>query len=200
MRFHQFFSSINTQTIHNTPSLISILQFFILSIITLMENVPVNESSPKNTTPATSPQRTLAEHDQPPVETNTEGDTVLKTPEEVLAELTDDDDDLIPKGGDEGNEEDDGAFRTMVIALTADGSSVIQQVGSDGHVFKKRKGNQLKDPPSGSPTCPECKREFATWKAAFGHMRKHPERAHRGFFPPPTFSTVAPVPAEGIYE
>jgi len=163
-----------------------------------MENIPANESNSNNITPTTSPEHTLVEHDQPPVVTNTEDDTVLKTPEEVLAELTSDDYDLIQNGDDEGNK--DEATRTMVIAPTVDGSSVIQEVGSDGQVLKKRKSsNQVKDPPSGSPTCPECKREFATWKAAFGHMRKHPDRPHRGFFPPPTFSTVAPVPAEGIY-
>ncbi|XP_073220436.1 uncharacterized protein [Cicer arietinum] len=79
--------------------------------------------------------------------------------------------------------------------MTADGSGVVVGVGGRGRVreggqpLKKRKSNDVKDPPPGKPTCPECKREFFTWKAAFGHMRKHPNRAHRGFFPPPVFSS-----------
>lgn len=107
-----------------------------------------------------------------PQHSPSEGETMLKTPETVLAELS---------GGDDGASDSD-----------------IEE----GEVFKKRKNTQVKNPPSGKPICPECKKEFSTWKAAFGHMRKHPERTHRGFFPPPTFKSnysstnIAP---EGMY-
>lgn len=135
----------------------------------------------------------------------------MKTAEEVWAELIAGDDEIYGNdGGDGGNEDggaqDGGATRPMVIAVTVDGGNVPVMgsgaVGGSGKGSKKRKSNQVKDPPQGIPTCPECKRQFATWKAAFGHTRKHPKRPHRGFFPPPTFrtSTEPPVPAaEGIY-
>ncbi|KAL5099656.1 hypothetical protein RYX36_003983 [Vicia faba] len=131
----------------------------------------------------------------------------MKTAGEVWAELTAGDDEIYGNdGGDGGNEDggaqDGGASRPVAIAVTADGANV-PVIGSGGAVgdsakgSKKRKSNQVKNPPPGTPTCPECKRQFATWKAAFGHMRKHPERQHRGFFPPPTFEPPQVPAPEG---
>lgn len=54
---------------------------------------------------------------------------------------------------------------------------------------KKRKPSNIIDPPSGTPKCEICLLEFSSWKAAFGHMRAHPERPYRGFFRPPDFSS-----------
>lgn len=145
-------------------------------------------NSNKSPTPPPSPTNPPLHHDSPK-ETNpntNEGETILKTALEVLAELSAGDDEI-------GSGEGSGAVGAT--AMTADGSGVVVGVGGRGRVreggqpLKKRKSNDVKDPPPGKPTCPECKREFFTWKAAFGHMRKHPNRAHRGFFPPPVFSS-----------
>ncbi|XP_054808766.1 uncharacterized protein LOC129310892 [Prosopis cineraria] len=54
---------------------------------------------------------------------------------------------------------------------------------------QKRKASQLSDPPPWPPKCNECGKEFPSWKAAFGHMRAHPDRDYRGFFKPPTSSS-----------
>nr|KYP66564.1 hypothetical protein KK1_012861 [Cajanus cajan] len=52
---------------------------------------------------------------------------------------------------------------------------------------KKRKTSEVRDPPRGKPICPVCNKEFTSWKAAFGHMRAHPNRDYRGFYKPPAF-------------
>ncbi|PNX99221.1 zinc finger (C2H2 type)-like protein [Trifolium pratense] len=165
------------------------------------KNVSNNSATTNNNpSPPNTPPHTPNETNPRP---NVEGlETIAKTSEEVLAELNIvSDEEISNENGDGGANEDGGAEggvpRVMVCALTANVSntSVVEQVGGDGHVqpFKKRKYNSIRDPPAGKPTCPECKREFASWRAAFGHMRKHPERPHRGFFPPPTFTPTAPV-------
>lgn len=61
--------------------------------------------------------------------------------------------------------------------------------GGDGTIKKKRKPSNIIDPPKGKPICEICHKEFSGWKAAFGHMRAHPNRGYRGFFKPPDFSS-----------
>ncbi|GAU29822.1 hypothetical protein TSUD_223680 [Trifolium subterraneum] len=162
------------------------------------KNVSTNNNNNNNSSAPNTPPHN-------PNETNPidEGlETIIKTSEEVLAELNASSDEEINENGDGGANQDGGdqgrVPRVMVVALTADGSNtaVAERVGGNDRVqplIKKRKYNPVRDPPAGKPTCPECKKEFASWRAAFGHMRKHPERAHRGFFPPPTFTPTAPV-------
>jgi hypothetical protein len=147
-----------------------------------------------------------------PNETNPTGEgleKIAKTSEEILAELNaPSDEEKTNEKGEGGANEDGGnqnrVSRAMAVALTADGSntSAVEQGGRNDRVqpFKKRKCNPIRDPPAGKPKCPECHKEFASWRAAFGHMRTHPERPHRGFFPPPTFTPTAPVAAIGVAE
>ncbi|XP_058772678.1 uncharacterized protein LOC131646726 [Vicia villosa] len=178
-----------------------------------MDSSKNTATSTPNNSPPVSPPHPPSEHDNTPTETNPipEGSSenvIMKTAEEVWADLTAGDDGN--EGGDGGNKDggaqDGSASRPVAIAVTADGANVpVMRSGgavggrTKGSGSKKRKSNQVKDPPRGTPTCPECNRQFATWKAAFGHMRKHPERRHRGFFPPPTFESpqVPAAAAEG---
>ena len=164
-------------------------------------------STNKNSPPQNSSPHSPSEENTP-TETNPReerSETIMKTPEEVLAELTAGDDEIIENSDHSGSNRDNETVpsvrggtvpRTVTTTLTVDGRSHSSTVAGDSSspALKKRKNTQVKDPPSGTPTCPECGRKFSTWKAAFGHMRKHPERPHRGFFPPPTFSTNNVVP------
>ena len=75
---------------------------------------------------------------------------------------------------------------SMAIAV-AGGGVVIGDMGpaaavGDTGAVKKRKASDLKDPPMGEPTCPECNKTFSSWKAVFGHMKMHPQRDYRGVF------------------
>jgi hypothetical protein len=170
-------------------------------------NVSNNSTSTNNnSSPPNSPPHT-------PNETNPNGEgleTIAKTSEEILADLSaPSDEEIITNGNGDGGANDDGGDqnrvpRAMDVALTVDGSNacVVEQGGRNDRAqpFKKRKGISLRDPPPGKPKCPECHKEFASWRAAFGHMRTHPERPHRGFFPPPTFTPTAPVVVPRVTE
>ena len=69
--------------------------------------------------------------------------------------------------------------------------------GSSGNKGKqKRKMSELKDPPSGNPICPECGRQFASWKSVFGHLRIHSGRSYTGLFPPPVSPPRQPPQGE----
>lgn len=70
--------------------------------------------------------------------------------------------------------------------------------GSGEGTKRKRKPSDVIDPPSGTPKCDVCLKEFASWKAAFGHMRAHPNRQYRGFFKPPDFSSTSTAPAQEV--
>ncbi|XP_028776683.1 uncharacterized protein LOC114733390 [Neltuma alba] len=74
------------------------------------------------------------------------------------------------------------------VMVVEGGSSVASKPGEKPGK-QKRKSSQLSDPPPWPPKCNECGKEFPSWKAAFGHMRAHPERDYRGFFRPPTSSS-----------
>ncbi|XP_061346028.1 uncharacterized protein LOC133291734 [Gastrolobium bilobum] len=104
----------------------------------------------------------------------------LKTPQQVLEELNAGSDIL----GDEVSQSG------VPVAMEVGGSIMVMEgpVLSEGR-GKKRKPSDVRDPPSGTPACPICHREFLTWKGAFGHMRKHPDRNYRGFFKPPHFES-----------
>ncbi|KAI5387983.1 uncharacterized protein LOC127103344 [Lathyrus oleraceus] len=173
-----------------------------------------NTNSTPNNSPPISPSHSPSEHDNTPTETNpipeAEGSSenvIMKTAEEVWAELTAGDDEIYGNESGDGGNEDDGdqdgdASRSLVIAVTADGVNVPVMgsgggAGGSGKGSKKRKSNQVRNPPQGTPTCPKCRRQIATWKAAFGHMRKHPECLHRGFFSPPTFEPPQLPAVEG---
>lgn len=162
-----------------------------------------NHDSPMDTNPHmdTNPE---AERTPPPPE------PIMKTALEVLAELSAGDEEL---GGNNEGENDGGNDvsggqdgGSVAVAIGGGGSMVIEGGGSGGMSgegqVRKRRNVQVRDPPPGNPRCPECGREFATWKAAFGHMRKHPERTHRGFFAPPAFNcptnTFVPEFDDGI--
>ncbi|CAJ2646748.1 unnamed protein product [Trifolium pratense] len=161
------------------------------------QNVSNNSTSTNNNpSPPNSPSHTPNE-----IIIDEGFETIAKTSEEVLAAELNALNDETNKNDIGGANEDGGAQggvpRSMFVALIGDGSntSMVEQVGGDNHVqpFKKRKYKLVRDPPIGIPTCPVCKKEFATWRAAFGHMNKHPDRPYRGFFPPPTFTPTASV-------
>ncbi|KAL9328294.1 hypothetical protein ACSQ67_003297 [Phaseolus vulgaris] len=83
---------------------------------------------------------------------------------------------------------------TVAVAVAVGGGGgrmelVESGVVREGVVGKKRKTSIVRDPPTGKPTCPLCRKEFPTWKGAFGHMRAHPDRDYRGFFKPPVFGS-----------
>jgi hypothetical protein len=155
------------------------------------QNVSNNPTSTNNnSSPSNTPTNT-------PDETNPTGEGF-----ETIAKTFEDETNRNSTGG---NNEDDGVPRSMFVALIPDGSntSVVERVGRNNHV-KKRKYKLVSDPPVGIiPNCPVCRMEFATWRATFGHINKHPERPYRGFFPPPTFTPIAPLTGirdvEGMY-
>jgi len=92
-------------------------------------------------------------------------------------------------GGENGNGGEVGGGAVAV----GGGGGMVEVVESgvvrEGVVGKKRKTSIVRDPPTGKPTCPLCRKEFTTWKGAFGHMRAHPDRDYRGFFKPPVFES-----------
>ncbi|KAH7566186.1 hypothetical protein ACOSP7_022528 [Xanthoceras sorbifolium] len=59
-----------------------------------------------------------------------------------------------------------------------------------GLMKKPKKKGQLLDLPSFPPRCYICRKTFQSWKAVFGHMRKHEvgKERERGALPPPVFS------------
>ena len=132
---------------------------------------------------------------------------ILKTPEEVLADLTTSDNSggspPPPPPPPEGQSGGSLGMMGGSMAIAVGGGGVIMgDIGPAGAVgdigaVKKRKVSDVKDPPTGTPTCPVCKKTFSSWKGAFGHMRKHPERHYRGFFQPPTFSSFSSAAAGG---
>ncbi|OIV94885.1 hypothetical protein TanjilG_22083 [Lupinus angustifolius] len=127
---------------------------------------------------------------------------IMKTALEVLAELASDESPNDDGGGDGGMGQSGGIGASMAVAVGGAGGSMVVVQGSVGAgrdqgraSGKRRKVSDVKDPPSGKPTCPLCHKEFQSWKGAFGHMRKHPERQYRGFHKPPSFSTPLSLPA-----
>ncbi|CAL0311423.1 unnamed protein product [Lupinus luteus] len=117
--------------------------------------------------------------------------TIMKTALEVLAELASDDstNDCGGEGsggGGVGTIQSGVASMELAVGGVCGGSTVVVQEGvgisSDQgqRAGKKRKSSEVKDPPSGKPSCPLCHKEFNSWKGAFGHMRKHPERDGEG--------------------
>ncbi|MED6133788.1 hypothetical protein PIB30_031449 [Stylosanthes scabra] len=112
----------------------------------------------------------------------------LKSVEEVLADLTAAFTEA--SGGNPPPPPPPPIARAMAVGVGGE-RAVLGEVGSGGVGAigggRKRKASEVKDPPRGTPTCPVCNKTFGSWKGAFGHMRKHPERQYRGFFRPPTF-------------
>ncbi|XP_057444889.1 uncharacterized protein LOC130737137 [Lotus japonicus] len=139
------------------------------------------------------------------------GEMLLKTAAQVLEELAGSDDSgngnggggsgSIPLGSGGGGAE----AGAVAVAVGGSGGGTVKsdkRKGDGGAVevvvkekeTKKPRLTEVKDPPSGPPTCPICQRQFQTWKGAFGHMRSHPDREYRGFFRPPVFgSSSAPA-------
>ncbi|MED6220136.1 hypothetical protein PIB30_041984 [Stylosanthes scabra] len=138
---------------------------------------PSSSSSSPPSTPTTEPP-------VPPPQATTE---ILKSVEEVLAELTA----YEASGGSPPPPPPPPFAGAMAVGVGGEGV-VMGEVGLGGSGAvgggRKRKASEVKDPPTGTPTCPVCNKTFQSWKGAFGHMRKHPERQYRGFFKPPTFS------------
>ncbi|XP_021911482.1 uncharacterized protein LOC110825339 [Carica papaya] len=62
------------------------------------------------------------------------------------------------------------------------------QVGSSSGGVRKHKRPRVLDAPNCKPSCPECDKKFSSWKAMFGHMKKHPGKGYEGAFPPPKFT------------
>ncbi|GKV44192.1 hypothetical protein SLEP1_g51394 [Rubroshorea leprosula] len=72
-------------------------------------------------------------------------------------------------------------------------------VASSSSTRPRRRG-ELDAPRSVDPACYVCGKQFASWKAVFGHLRSHP-RAHSGAFPPPKFSPdSSPNPNKELQE
>ncbi|RDY14221.1 hypothetical protein CR513_00744, partial [Mucuna pruriens] len=147
-----------------------------------MEKQNPSENSSTNKCPSSPSDDS---HTLNPANNNMQGESLMKTPWQVLEELACSDD-----GGNEG---DVGGEAPAAVAVGAGaGSSMVVdgRVASEGMLeMKKRKVSDVRDPPSGKPTCPVCHKEFPTWKGAFGHMRAHPDREYRGFFKPPVFDS-----------
>ncbi|CAL1407641.1 unnamed protein product [Linum trigynum] len=57
---------------------------------------------------------------------------------------------------------------------------------------RKSSSREITNVPSRDPTCYECGKRFATWKAVFGHLRIHTDRPFRGAFPPPVGADWTP--------
>ncbi|GLU19677.1 hypothetical protein SLE2022_359130 [Rubroshorea leprosula] len=76
-----------------------------------------------------------------------------------------------------------------------EGDSVASSSGT-----RPRRRGELDAPRSVDPACYVCGKQFASWKAVFGHLRSHP-RAHSGAFPPPKFSPdSSPIPNKELQE
>ncbi|XP_020216085.1 zinc finger protein ZAT2 [Cajanus cajan] len=105
-----------------------------------------------------NPSENSPSNDDAPNPQGGEGE-IMKTPWQVLEELC------------------GGSSTPVAVAPVSEG--VLQP--------KKRKTSEVRDPPRGKPICPVCNKEFTSWKAAFGHMRAHPNRDYRGFYKPPAF-------------
>ncbi|OIW11087.1 hypothetical protein TanjilG_22894 [Lupinus angustifolius] len=167
-------------------------------------NHPSGDSNTDRKSPSSSPP-------QPPLPPSDDNDnsrgrrgrqeatTIMKTALQVLAELASDD--STNDGGGEGSGGGGVASMELAVGGGVGGSTVVVQEGVGGsgnqgkRAGKKRKSSDVKDPPSGKPCCPLCHKEFNSWKGAFGHMRKHPERGYRGFHKPPSFSTPSSLHA-----
>ncbi|KAI5387984.1 hypothetical protein KIW84_073900 [Lathyrus oleraceus] len=119
-----------------------------------------NTNSTPNNSPPVSPPHSPSEHDNTPTETNpileAEGsleNVIMKTVEEVWAELTAGDDEIYGNesgdgGNEDGGDQDGDASRPLVIAVTADCANVPVMgsgggVGGSGKGSKKRKSNQV---------------------------------------------------------
>ncbi|XP_027362498.1 uncharacterized protein LOC113870097 [Abrus precatorius] len=161
-----------------------------------MKTQNISEDSttdPNNKSPPSSPEHppsdethhTLNQTNDQGSEEEGERETLMKTPWEVLEEL-----------GDGGGSGKVGGSRQSGVSVAGNGGGGARmvesgEVGSEGILVRKRKASELREIPSGKPICPLCLKEFLTWKGAFGHMRKHPERAYRGFFKPPVFGSTS---------
>ncbi|MED6133787.1 hypothetical protein PIB30_031448 [Stylosanthes scabra] len=145
------------------------------SVTTLSPSTPVTEPSPSPPPPQPVAVPSSPIVDEPNnLSDDEEGKSpvVNQTPEEVLADLTTND------------------------GTTTIGGNPPPPPPIPG-LKRRRKAPQIKDPPTGAPICPVCNKTFHCWKAAFGHMRTHPDREYRGFFRPPNFSSSLPAPATG---
>jgi hypothetical protein len=93
-----------------------------------------------------------------------------------------------------------------------DSSVAAAAAGASGEANRKRSGKAAEEGsspvprrgkremdinPDTEPTCSECGRTFASWKAVFGHMRAHPDRGWRGAIPPPEWSPENPDDQQG---
>ncbi|XP_016199014.1 uncharacterized protein LOC107639974 [Arachis ipaensis] len=128
--------------------------------------------------------------DQPNLSGEEEKLNILKTPEKILTDLTTNND---ANGGSAlpPSSPPPSPPQMMVsgaIATAVGGGAVVLGGNNIIGPIKRRKASEIMDPPSGTPTCPICSKTFSSWKGAFGHMRKHPDRQYRGFFKPPTFA------------
>ncbi|KAF1861499.1 hypothetical protein Lal_00025845 [Lupinus albus] len=125
---------------------------------------------------------------------------IMKTALEVLAELASDESNNDVGGDGGGMGQSGGSVASVAVAVGSAGGSVAVVQGGGGRyqgraAGKRRKVSHVKDPPRGKPTCPSCNKEFRSWKGAFGHQRKHPERNYRGFNEPPSFTTPSSLRA-----
>ncbi|XP_057759961.1 uncharacterized protein LOC130980289 [Arachis stenosperma] len=131
--------------------------------------------------------------DQPNLSGEEEKLIILKTPEKILTDLTTNNDtngggSLPPSPPPPSPPQ---MMTSGAIATAVGGGAVVLGGGNIIGPVKRRKASEIIDPPSGTPTCPICSKTFSSWKGAFGHMRKHPDRQYRGFFKPPTFPSAS---------
>lgn len=181
------------------------------------QNQPSKDSTtptdPK--TPPSSPQHPPPSDDDsnkvdPSGASRSTGETkIMKTPLQVLAELASSESSESHEGGGNGGGGGSGSGgglslggggsggTSLALAVGGGPMTVVQEPPAGEGRGKKRKGSEVKDPPSGKPSCPLCFKEFSSWKGAFGHMRKHPDREYRGFYKPPV-STPSSAARESL--